>query len=299
MAATFTCLWSALVLLGISTLSSSSTLQARKAENLIRCEGSVPRDIDLWPLNRAPWYFFDSKQEAQLLCAAFENDSINAGCYCVTPIGPPVCLRSKTKAPELRDAFQAFCKDHCSCPISMSRPLVYHEEEADGGEETEEGLEQYYESYYESSMEEAEGLPGQEEQQSISKGPQYTNLLLADAMAAALRHRRPKHHRLIGSAGKCQGKCSNSYSSCGSDPSCRCKANPTNGFGVGNTALYLSTCIPAEVNTGGKVKRQIVNLPCPCNTSYVSQACCGSQQGLVWESPELMMGILITDTVKD
>ena len=40
-------------------------------------------------------------------------------------------------------------------------------------------------------------------------------------------------------------------------------------------------------------------LACPCNASYVSQACCQTTDGLVWESPEMYLGQLDLDVDGD
>ncbi|KAI9681334.1 MAG: hypothetical protein M1817_002617 [Caeruleum heppii] len=45
-----------------------------------------------------------------------------------------------------------------------------------------------------------------------------------------------------------------------------------------------------ELKTVDQVR--VEDLVCPCNRTYVSQACCGSAEGMVWEDPRLRLGRL-------
>ena len=324
------CLLRAFFLLGISAPSDSSPLQARKVENRLSCKGDVPRDLNLWPAGRAPWQFFESRNEAQTLCKAFENDGINVGCFCVSDIGPVRCLESNSTAPDLVRAFRAFCQGACTCPNSFHGALLMilgSDEESEDDIESDEASDEESDeaSDEESDDEEAEseeeedgenrpddfvreyssiiGDGGNDHIWGIGQDDQYTGAqsdrLQAYAIVQALRQRRAKLKRPLSTSRGCHGKCSNSYSSCGSNPNCQCKANPVDGFGAGNPAFYLSSCVSVQTRLGGKVKRELIDWPCPCNASYVSQACCEAEQGLVWEPRDLKRGVLALEVAED
>lgn len=73
--------------------------------------------------------------------------------------------------------------------------------------------------------------------------------------------------------------------------------------GSGTKGGFLSQCV-APVGRGGfnplsrllpRALDKIDAFPnaCPCNQTYVSRACCDSQDGTVWEANELKLGALI------
>ena len=126
------------------------------------------------------------------------------------------------------------------------------------------------------------------------------------------QHRRPNPVR---DALKCGKSCS-SFAGCGAD-ACRCVAKP--GAQNAGQLLWLGVCsgwngalqaISAAASGGGgggKRKRRkrglfmkreldgfsdVTATVCPCNASYVSISCCGVENGLVWEGPEMKLGVL-------
>jgi hypothetical protein len=60
-------------------------------------------------------------------------------------------------------------------------------------------------------------------------------------------------------------------------------------------------CQPTEASAGayfaigscvGLGRKRDTSMACSCNSTYVSHSCCGSRNGLVWEDPELKLGIM-------
>jgi hypothetical protein len=105
----------------------------------------------------------------------------------------------------------------------------------------------------------------------------------------------------------CGGKCTN-FQDCADDVTipCRCKVHPEahellkSGF----NPRYLSpvaVCLGATFMAAGLsfksrlgLKRRDLDLSdgCPCNSTYVSYACCESPNGIVWEPLEQKLGEL-------
>jgi hypothetical protein len=51
----------------------------------------------------------------------------------------------------------------------------------------------------------------------------------------------------------------------------------------------------STIEESGLLPRELeepIPSPCPCNTTYVSQACCDGHDGMIWEAPELKLGEL-------
>ena len=65
-------------------------------------------------------------------------------------------------------------------------------------------------------------------------------------------------------------------------------------------AVFASTCSPAlsRVQTHHRPAGRLngrdegAQWACPCNSSYVSEECCESESGFVWEDPALKLGVL-------
>ncbi|KAI9889488.1 MAG: hypothetical protein M1814_005271 [Vezdaea aestivalis] len=117
---------------------------------------------------------------------------------------------------------------------------------------------------------------------------------------------------------RCLGAC-DSMTTCGLESDCACIANPTVGgaprMGRGQ-AVYTAACMNLallttrlvshpqlpkrwdESSEGGYDQEEqgrlvgALDVVCPCNGTYVSQACCLAEKGMVWEDESLKMGVL-------
>ena len=100
---------------------------------------------------------------------------------------------------------------------------------------------------------------------------------------------------LTSSSALCYGECSRNYLGCGDlENGCRCVARRRNHkiSIVGCRIPWLSGYY------GGKRGLAMdPNEVCFCNSTYISQACCEVSDGLVFESPQLMLGALETNTI--
>ena len=83
---------------------------------------------------------------------------------------------------------------------------------------------------------------------------------------------------------------------------CACVAAQSSQYQPGNGVVaFVAACIVSLAagsgNYGGKraVKEEggVEDSPCPCNRTYVSYACCGADDGVVWEREEFRLGELV------
>ena len=98
---------------------------------------------------------------------------------------------------------------------------------------------------------------------------------------------------------------------CTGDDGCKCIADPWQGTGSG---YFTGSCkLPYSAQDSGRELNEVLlnstspiasspagemealpesTLACPCNCTYVSNACCLSASGVVFEAPGLKMGVL-------
>lgn len=72
--------------------------------------------------------------------------------------------------------------------------------------------------------------------------------------------------------------------------SCMCSAQSEQYQPGSGTVAFVAACI---ISMSGKREE---SMPCPCNGSYVSHGCCGSEDGVVWEAEEFKLGELLGQT---
>ena len=58
------------------------------------------------------------------------------------------------------------------------------------------------------------------------------------------------------------------------------------------TVAFLAACIISMVGKNNP-RGEESGRPCPCNATYVSFACCGVPDGLVWEKETFKLGELL------
>ena len=110
----------------------------------------------------------------------------------------------------------------------------------------------------------------------------------------------------------CGQPCSGPASSCSGNDGCKCLAEMWQGPGSGDytgvckipyflpgsrrrlsgifpesAALANSTIFVQSTGLGN-----MTDVACPCNCTYVSIACCNSASGIMYESPQLKLGVL-------
>ena len=109
----------------------------------------------------------------------------------------------------------------------------------------------------------------------------------------------------------CGQYCSGPMHLCSGDDGCSCIADPWQGTGSG---FFTGSCkIPYIHYDSGRELQEVglstkssgnatvsltadsaslAGAACPCNCTYVSQACCTSDVGIVWEAPLMKLGSL-------
>ena len=93
---------------------------------------------------------------------------------------------------------------------------------------------------------------------------------------------------VAGVQNQCGGNCTGS-GGCGdaSSKGCMCLTQSEQYQPGEGTVAFVAACV---VSLGGKRQE---GRPCPCNGTYVSHACCGARDGLVWEGEEFKLGELV------
>ena len=87
---------------------------------------------------------------------------------------------------------------------------------------------------------------------------------------------------------QCGNSCaSNSDCSVGQNKSCICSTQSEQYQPSAGTVAFVAACI---MSLSGK---RAESAPCPCNSTYVSHACCVSEDGNVWEAGKFKLGELL------
>ncbi|KAI9892719.1 MAG: hypothetical protein M1814_001139 [Vezdaea aestivalis] len=87
----------------------------------------------------------------------------------------------------------------------------------------------------------------------------------------------------VWNSSSCKGSCRAVTDQCGAE--CTCAARQI------EKGKYQGLCFDGA--STGLGRRDQVLEACPCNVTYVSQLCCGSVDGLIWEHEGLKLGVLI------
>ena len=224
------------------------------------------------------------------------------GCICLGK-GYPMC-NTPYGTDELRTpTFISRCKEACKCEILVKKippPPLGPQFDSMGDNQAL------------SSTGSADGLANV--MSSLDVGSSSAGGGSASGGSAGGRATATSQRQRDKNAEQCSDTCSN-YNSCSSN-SCECRAVRT--FSAGEH-FYKGICLKSDITNlvgvfllsaggfgtggsvinslGGKIKREEQEVKwelmgCPCNTTYVSEACCSAPEGLVWEAPELKLGIL-------
>ncbi len=76
----------------------------------------------------------------------------------------------------------------------------------------------------------------------------------------------------------------------GGEKGCMCSTRSEQYQPGSGTVAFVAACIISMSGSGGK--REVAR-PCPCNATYVSHACCGIPDSLVWEDRRFKLGELM------
>ncbi|KAI9719481.1 MAG: hypothetical protein M1828_006188 [Chrysothrix sp. TS-e1954] len=266
MRAQYTALITALLLASVSSQGNPiSTLG--EPDNSIVCVGAVPAANVGWPTGLSPDDFADNMD----LCAATQQMPRNAGCKCSSPGGAVDCssanggddtllntrLRSHAFA-GLRYTFKTWCQSKCLC-LNAEDGGEFHGQTNEAQDHEVQSSQQTEDPY---SRPDAP-LPGTLRGYHVTAPPSSVNGTTA--------------------ADICGESCT-SEEDCSTDGECFCATTSSTYEPSSGTLLYSSMC---QV---GFPSNRDEPVPCPCNSTYVSHACCG--ETMVWEPEEFKLGEL-------
>ena len=293
-----------LLCLSSNVIVKSSHLIPRKSitshtyDPHIICDGSGPSHAEGLPLVYSEIVY----KELLLLCSATHGARQNVGCFCTTSSGLVHCESSfadpdlwtarytptsshRTNSlsqaleaigfPDGQIPFPLFCSILCQC-----KP----EREADAW---------YGEHFYGVDVDTFVGRDGLLPQSSpTSGGAASTSVSFGVAETYDTNHQaadQPAWHN------QCGNNCTSSKdcrAPAGENATCTCQAQRAQYQPGPGTVAFAATCL---VFLGSGPKRE-EGLPCPCNSTYVSESCCDAPEGLVWEPSELKLGKLVGST---
>jgi hypothetical protein len=95
-----------------SPARDSARIVPRKARNVIKCNGDLPANF---PNGVSKEIYSTESNPLYNLCAAFESQGNNAGCFCPTPDDAPDCRPSLSKNTLIFASFFEFCLERCEC----------------------------------------------------------------------------------------------------------------------------------------------------------------------------------------
>ncbi|KAI9854775.1 MAG: hypothetical protein M1824_006587 [Vezdaea acicularis] len=111
-------------------------------------------------------------------------------------------------------------------------------------------------------------------------------------------HRLPTPAQLDLGGERCAGSCSSFSKDCRGDgftKGCGCYMDLSKGedhFNAVASCWVKPSDIRKSIFGPRGMKRAAPEWACPCNSSYVSEACCLSDLGIVWEPKEMQLGML-------
>ncbi|KAI9677426.1 MAG: hypothetical protein M1817_006380 [Caeruleum heppii] len=297
---------------GVMTQSYAHLRPRKNVDPNLFCWANKP-PREQWPAGAPPWASFDTLTD---MCALiFRGTSV--GCLCDMPYNNVECRRELAN-PVLFERFHEYCIDNCMCKRRQDEEPEVESDDADDVPMVNFG------SPDDTDVD--DHLPNTPDLEPTSRAtghggydrPDWTPAGSADGAWEASRNPPP-----VAPPKTCSSSCTAVTQQCGQD--CRCTARPI-GSPHGNIFHFFGACaavhhrplsqlsIPAgrrrdlnataasDSDSGGG--RHLVNgtsgffeesgaqVPCPCNTSYVSYGCCHSDSGIVFEPPEMKLGEL-------
>ncbi|KAI9725325.1 MAG: hypothetical protein M1828_003340 [Chrysothrix sp. TS-e1954] len=266
-------------------------------DDYIECFGDVPTEAAGWPQGRDPWDYRDNMD----LCAASGRHDYNMGCQCTGPGGITQCLvdnggdsvllNARVRSRAVVDgmiSFHDWCKIHCICKKEEEA------EELDDETDAQRGI---------SADDPITDPPDQTGDLVTPPLPIGLNLNTSAAIANFRAFRGHLNDSLSELNAPYGGVC-NATSSCNLNTDCqvpddssalskdcRCQIWGSQLDPATHAVRYWARC----GLTFHLPHKRDEEVPCPCNGTYVSHACCDSRDGLVWEAPELKLGELVEE----
>lgn len=247
-----------------------------RADPYIMCLGAPPSPLAGWP----PYRPFSSYVSNQQLCAAVGGAQYHLGCDCATAGGPVLCslahggdytlftARMNPNFADGHDTFKGFCLDSCICRDAWTGT----------------DFQQY--------------TPAQQAatrfDESVPSAHTFINGTLPNDPFGNL----PAE---VGSSGTvpdgtdvemvdlCNQPCTTG-TMCHAT-GCLCRVTGAQWMPSVGQIEYKASCTHSLLDKRGELA------PCPCNSTYVSHACCDARDGMVWEDQRLKLGELVEEDI--
>ncbi|KAI9725204.1 MAG: hypothetical protein M1828_003385 [Chrysothrix sp. TS-e1954] len=262
-------------------------------DQYIVCLGPPPPIIAGWPAFR---YRADYKDNYQL-CATAAGRPHHLGCFCGGPAGPPSCglefgadaiLLNSPLNFRYANGFTTFldwCKAHCLCMSQELHDLGTRHQQLASSLSTPD-LRDYWKN-------------------TTLDNPDAGSLSFVGGDGSASTRVDLTGNTAGGSTGNdnpvsvgvdavehfldaCPAnQTCYTQTDCPNRGSCACSIVSGSYLPRLNQMVYNRGCLSPELS----VKRAEA-MPCACNGTYVSHACCNTEEGLVWERPEMKLGEL-------
>ena len=275
--AIFTLFFAIFLLVNIADAESMRT-----QDPYISCFGQVPNNSNGLPAGYSPQTYYNPMQ----LCSALNGASNHVGCVCATSRENSFRCHQRIADPQLWSAvvtssgknFTTLCRESCECTNSrnaeedrLQADLEYHYGRGRQGNRN-----SSQDNYHDPGDGNYQVFQGAQEQGiEHDQGWTHADTLNKDPVAKD----------------QCGMNCTTN-ADCGvGGKGCMCSTQSEQYQPGSGTVAFLAACI---ISMAGSLPRREENRPCPCNATYVSHACCGVADGLVWEGEEFKLGELLT-----
>ena len=265
------------------TTVKSEQLPAQDA--FIKCQGIVPNHAHGLPRGYNTEDYFNVMQ----LCSAKDGNVKNVGCacvssnpdslYCFPAVADPILYNARLQPSG--KSFRSFCYDHCECvDIDIARAARDRSGNARGGQRTNQRTGG-------ADVTSTGGGAGA----GSASGSGQTLYDPESAWESPGPEAGPEAASVAVSHGQCWNNCtSNADCAKVGEKGCMCSTRSEQYQPGSGTVAFVAACIMSMAGGGGK--REVAG-PCPCNATYVSHACCGSADGMVWEEERFKLGELL------
>lgn len=276
-------------------LSSRKTSSPHSYDPFIICEMEGPSHSEGLPLA----YNEQVYAELLTLCSSAHGARENVGCFCSTDGGQVHCdhnladdaLWTADYNPEVREVLRHFedlgfarghvdfpqlCQNGCDC-VPPRDADAWFAARFDGDDWN--------------ALVGIEGLQKPPNQPAASGNTFGAGSLIGNGQSSNGDQRGGQQHQCGKNCSSAQD-CS-AFQAVGQesgDGTCTCQAHSSQYQPQSSTVAFLATCL-TMLGSGGGGKRE-EQLPCPCNSTYVSHSCCESPDGIVWEPSSMKLGFL-------
>ena len=284
---------STILLMSLLFTAGAETEQTRTRDPYIVCPGRyVPDNAHGLPAGYSAESYFNVMQ----LCSALNGNARNVGCVCSSPqvssfhcwpgVADNTLFRARVRPS--RKTFPAFCKESCFCTDEDTAAEAQAQQDyaqqypGTGPTNQQEDVDYFDPNDADYQIHQADGESQGGNQQNLENpGDGWEVGLNGNSVPTTAS----------GPEGECWSNCT-SIADClkSGEKGCMCSTQSEQYQPGSGMVAFAAACIISMSRIGGK--RQETS-PCPCNATYVSHACCGVADGLVWEAAHFKLGELL------